>query len=261
MLANVGDTGAAHSSLMLAAALEKAAPGDKVLLVDFGQGIDVLLFEVTGAIATRAPRLGVAGSLARRVEDANYMRFLFHKGILPLERGARAEFDQKQPSTTLYRNRKTVLGLVGGRCTKTGTVQFPRSEVSVNPNDHAVGTQEDYPLAEKAARILTYTADRLTYSPDPPNYYGAIDFEGGGRMTVEFADVDGVDIEVGQEMRMMFRIKAVDENRAQFPLFLESGAGRLKEFLLCPRVSRTKSPFLAWAAPNSASAGIATPSS
>jgi 3-hydroxy-3-methylglutaryl CoA synthase len=219
MLANVGDTGTAHASLMLAAALEKAKSGETILLLDFGQGIDVLLFEATDAITQTRAGLGVAGAIARRVEDTNYMRFLFHKGVLPLERGARAEFDQKQPSTTLYRNRKAVLGLVGGRCTKTGTVQFPRSEISVNPNDHAVGTQEDYPFAERGARVLTYTADRLTYSPDPPNYYGAVDFEGGGRITVEFADCDGIDIEVGQEMRMMFRIKAVDEMRHKFRYF------------------------------------------
>lgn len=219
MVSNVGDTGVAHSSLMLAAALEKAKPGEKVLLLDFGQGIDVLLFEATDAISHKPGSMGVAGAIARRVPDENYMRFLFHKGILPLDRGARAEFDQKQPSTTLYRNRKAVLGLVGGRCTKTGTIQFPKSEVSVNPNDHTIGTQEDYPLAEKTARILTYTADRLTYTPDPPNYYGVIDFQGGGRITVEFADVDGVDIEVGQPMRMMFRIKAVDELRHNFRYF------------------------------------------
>ena len=219
MLANVGDTGAAHASLMLAAALEKASPGEKIVLLDFGQGIDVLLFEATDAIAHAPAHPGVAGAIARRFEDANYMRFLFHKGVLPLERGARAEFDQKQPSSTLYRNRKAVLGLVGGRCTKTGTVQFPRSEIGVNPNDHAIGAQEDYPFAERGARILTYTANRLTYSPNPPNYYGAVDFDGGGRITVEFADVDGVDIDVGQEMRMVFRIKAVDEMRHNFRYF------------------------------------------
>src|SRR3546814_1470670 len=49
-------------------------------------------------------------------------------GHLNLELGKRAEFDQKPVLTALYRNRKAVLGLVGGRCTVTGTVQFPRSE-------------------------------------------------------------------------------------------------------------------------------------
>lgn len=209
----VGDSGVAHPLLMLAAALERAGPGETIMLAGFGQGCDVLLFETTDAIAQLPRRSGVSSALARGKADDNYLRFLFHRGLLDLDRGMRAEADQKQPGTTLFRNRKTVLGLVGGRCTKTGTVQFPRSEISVNPNDRAIDTQEDYPLAEKQARIVTYTADSLTYSPAPPQYYGMIDFEGGGRMFTEFADVDAESIEVGLPMKMMFRIKAVDEKR------------------------------------------------
>ncbi|MDB5698247.1 MAG: hydroxymethylglutaryl-CoA synthase family protein [Alphaproteobacteria bacterium] len=209
----LGDSGVAHPLLMLVAELEQAKPGETIMVVGFGQGCDVLLFETTDTIAQLPKREGVAGALALGKADDNYLRFLFHRGLLDLDRGMRAEADQKQPGTTLFRNRKAVLGLVGGRCTKTGTVQFPRSEVSVNPNDRAVGTQEDYPLADKPARIVTYTADSLTYSPAPPQYYGMIDFDGGGRMFAEFTDVDGEGVEVGCPMKMMFRIKAVDEMR------------------------------------------------
>ena len=45
--ANCGDTGAAHTLMLLVATLEKSKPGDKILLVGFGQGADALLFEVT----------------------------------------------------------------------------------------------------------------------------------------------------------------------------------------------------------------------
>src|SRR3546814_12230645 len=96
----------------------------------------LLLFEVTAAIGSVKPRLGVSGWLARRIESNNYAKYLFHRGLLQLERGARAEHDSKTALTALWRNRKAVLGLVGGRCAKTGTVQFPKSEVSVNANDH-----------------------------------------------------------------------------------------------------------------------------
>ncbi|MDB5713050.1 MAG: hydroxymethylglutaryl-CoA synthase family protein [Sphingomonadales bacterium] len=209
----VGEAGVAHATLLLAAALETAAPGEKILLIGFGQGVDVLLFETTDAIANLPARRGVKGSIARGAKTDNYMRFLFHRGLLGLDRGMRAEADQKQPGTTLWRNRKAVFGLVGGRCTKTGTVQFPKSDIGVNPNDRTVGTQEDYPLADVAAKIVTYTADSLTYSPNPPSYYGLIDFEGGGRMMAEFADVDPSDVEVGRDMVMMFRIKSVDDMR------------------------------------------------
>lgn len=209
----VGEAGCAHATLMLARVLEDAKPGEKILLTSFGQGADLLLFEVTEHIGQRKPKFGVSGWLARRKAETNYLKYLFFRGLLPLEKGMRAEADQKQPLTALYRNRKAVLGLVGGRCTKTGTVQFPRTEVSVNPNDHTIRTQEDYPLAELSARILTYTADNLTYSPEPPSYYGNIEFEGGGRMMAEFVDIDPDAVEVGAELRMMFRIKAVDELR------------------------------------------------
>lgn len=209
----LGHSGAAHPLVMLVAALEKARPGQRILLASFGQGCDLMLFEATGAIGSVKPRLGLSGWLARRIESANYAKYLFHRGLLQLDRGMRAEHDSKTALTALWRNRKAVLGLVGGRCTKTGTVQFPKTEVSVNANDHAVGTQEDYPLAEVPAKILTWTADALTYSPDPPSYYGNIDFVGGGRMMAEFTDFPDGALDVGADLRMMFRIKAFDENR------------------------------------------------
>ena len=211
--ASVGYTGTAHSLLMLANALENAAPNQKILLAGFGQGADVLIFETTSHVKSVSPAKGVQGYLAERLADENYMRYLFHRDQIALEKGMRAEFDEKQPGTALSRNRKTALGLIGGKCTKTGTVQFPKTDISVSQNDRAIGTQEDYPLADKVAKITTFTADRLTYSPDPPTYYGMIDFEGGGRMISEFSDVSEGDIEVGRDMRMVFRIKAKDYNR------------------------------------------------
>src|SRR3546814_8727909 len=71
---------------MLAAALESAQAGERILLASFGQGCDLLLFEVTAAIGSVKPRLGVSGWLARRIESNNYAKYLFHRGLLQLER-------------------------------------------------------------------------------------------------------------------------------------------------------------------------------
>ena len=63
-----GETGAAHPLVMLVAALEDAKPGERILVVGFGQGADALLFEVTAAIAARARpprRQGPSGAAAR----------------------------------------------------------------------------------------------------------------------------------------------------------------------------------------------------
>lgn len=210
-IATIGHAGAAQAILMLAATLETAKAGEIICLIGFGQGCDVLLFEATGK--GLRPRLGVSGWLTRRMESQIYTKYLFHRDLLNLERGARAEYDAKTALTAMWRNRKAVMALVGGRCTKTGTVQFPMSEISVNPNDHAIRTQEEYPLAEVPATIMTWTADALTYSPEPPNCYGNIEFAGGGRMMAEFTDIDPAKLDVGVPLRMMFRIKAIDEKR------------------------------------------------
>jgi uncharacterized OB-fold protein len=106
-----------------------------------------------------------------------------------------------------------ILGLVGGRCTETGTVQFPRTRISVNPNNAAVDTQEPYKFAEKPASILSWSADNLTYAMSPPNHYGMMVFEGGGRIFMDITDVDPGDVDSGTPVRMVFRVKEWDDRR------------------------------------------------
>jgi len=60
---------------------------------------------------------------------------------------------------------------------------------------------------------MSFTADQLTYCPDPPACYGMVTFEEGGRFMADFTDVDAPDLKVGMRMRMMFRIKEVDAQR------------------------------------------------
>jgi 3-hydroxy-3-methylglutaryl CoA synthase len=208
-----GETGAAHPLVMLVAALEDAKPGDKILVAGFGQGVDALLFEVTPANAKRTGRLGVKGHLARRREEANYNKFLAFNDVIEIERGMRAEADKLTALSAMWRNRGAVTSFMGGNCTKCGTLQYPLSRVCVNPNCGAIDTQVPEPFADKTGKINSYTADRLTYSPDPPAAYGMIQFEEGGRWMMDFTDVDEGDLEVGRPMRMMFRVKDVDTQR------------------------------------------------
>ncbi len=213
LAAVLGYAGAAQPLVLLSHLLERAAPGKKIAVAAFGGGCDVILLETTGAIASARPETGVAGCLADRKPETNYVRYLAFSGLLDLEKGMRAEFDQKPILTALYRERKAVLALVGGRCSVTGKVQFPKSPISVNQDERMIGTQEDYPLAERAARIVSYTGDALTFHPDPPCYYGSVEFDGGGRAMLEFVDFDDGQVDVGADVRMVFRIKAVDDRR------------------------------------------------
>jgi hydroxymethylglutaryl-CoA synthase len=208
-----GETGAAHPVVMLANALEEAKPGDKILLVAFGQGCDALLFEATEQLPRLAPRLGVKGHLARRREETNYAKFLAFNDLVAIERGMRAEVDKQTPLSSLYRNRRMLTGFVGGQCRKCGTLQFPKLNVCVNPNCNAFHSQDDHPFADMPAKVQSYTADRLTYSPDPPHYYGMVVFDEGGRLMIDFTDCDAASVDVAAPMRMVFRIKDYDPQR------------------------------------------------
>jgi hydroxymethylglutaryl-CoA synthase len=212
--ANCGETGAAHALVMLVNALEHAQSGDKILVVGFGQGCDALLFEVTDAIKSMSGRLGISGHLARRRAETNYNRFLAFNDLLTMERGIRAEVDKNTGLTTLFRNRAMTQGFVGGKCTQCGTLQFPKSNICVAPDCAAIGSQADEPFSDKTAKLNSYTADGLTYTPDPPNYFGMIQFDEGGRLMSDFTDVDpGIELEVGMPMRMVFRVKDYDKRR------------------------------------------------
>ena len=208
-----GETGTAHALVMLVRALEESKPGEKILVAGFGQGCDALLFETTAALKTLAPRLGIKGSLARRKAETNYNKFLAFNDLVTVEKGMRAEVDKQTALSTLYRKRDMLTGLIGGRCEKCGTVQFPKSNVCVNPNCNALHSQIDRPFAEMGGRVNSFTADLLTYCPDPPAHYGMVQFAEGGRMMMDFTDVDTGSIEVGMPMRMVFRVKEYDPAR------------------------------------------------
>jgi hydroxymethylglutaryl-CoA synthase len=208
-----GETGAAHPLVMLVDALERAKPGETILAVGFGQGCDAVLLEATERLPKLAPRRGVKGHLARRKEETNYAKLLAFNDLIAIERGMRAEVDKATPLSSLYRNRRMLTGFIGGQCRKCGTLQFPKLNVCVNPNCNAFHSQDDHPFADMPAKVQSYTADRLTYSPDPPHYYGMVVFEEGGRLMIDFTDCDAESVDVAAPMRMMFRIKDYDPAR------------------------------------------------
>jgi len=127
--------------------------------------------------------------------------------------GIRAEAPLQTALTTLYRNRKMLLGLVGGVCRECGTPQFPKSDVCVNPECGAVHSQDDYEFADQPARVKTFTGDMLSVSVDPPNIYGMVEFENGGRFMADFTDCTLDEVKVGLPMQMTFRRRVVDMER------------------------------------------------
>ena len=208
-----GETGAAHPLVMLVTALEQAEPGQRILVVGFGQGCDALYFKVTDEIKKLPEKAGIKGCLESKKELTSYTKFLQFRELIETEKGIRAEETAQTSLTMLWRKHKMVLGLVGGKCTKCKTPQYPRQEICVNPECKAVHSLEDYEFADRPARVMTYTADYLAFSVDPPAKYGMIQFEDGGRFLVDFTDCELEDIFVGQPVSLTFRKRYADKDR------------------------------------------------
>lgn len=212
LTATIGDAGSAQPLLALIDALEEAKPGDLILVASFGQGSDALIFQATEALQGVARGSGVKDAVARRTPESNYFRYLALNELVDIERGMRAEVDKATALSALYRHRD-MSALLGGRCTACGTPQFPRSRVCVNPDCQAVGDQAPYGFADLTGTLQSFTADALTYCPDPPQYYGMVQFDGGGRFMADLTDVADAELRVGQPVEMAFRIKERDAAR------------------------------------------------
>ncbi|MBT0782940.1 OB-fold domain-containing protein [Paracoccus sp. pheM1] len=206
--AGAGDLGTAAPLFGLALALEQAEPGQIVLLAGCGNGCDVLVLEVTA----KTDRRPAHQALDEGAPLASYSRLLSLTGGIDLDWGPRAEVNQKVSASVLARHGREMHGFVGGR-DQSGNVQFPKTPMPVSPALAEPGVYQDVILRDEPARVVSITADRLNFTPDPPFYFGLVQFENGARVVMEHCDVEGEAQEVGAPLRMRFRIKAIDRQR------------------------------------------------
>ena len=69
----------------------------------------------------------------------------------------------------------------------------------------AVDRMERAPLAGRPGVVVTYTVDRLAFSPAPPIINAVVDFEGGGRYTLEVTDATPDEVDIGTPLELTFR--------------------------------------------------------
>jgi 3-hydroxy-3-methylglutaryl CoA synthase len=208
-----GEMGVAQPLLLLLSMLAEASPGQRLLLIGFGQGVDALVLSA-GADAVAVARRELARALARSRLEPYYTRYLAHRGLLAPDFGMRAERDQRTAQSVAWRKHRELAAFIGGRCTACGAVQFPQSRVCVNPDCRRTDTQVDHRLAESTGRVRSLTEDWQAYTPHPPCIYGNIGLEAGGNLLMEFTDTEPGDLEVGAEVKFVFRIKDSDRQRA-----------------------------------------------
>ena len=186
--------------LLLASMLDEAEPGRVLALVSLVDGADVILLRATDAVGDPVPARTVSAQVDAAGE-VTYAKFL--------EWRRRAHAAAPQPpragpdlSSVAYRNSDWKFGFVGSRDEESGALHLPPSKVSF-----ATGStdMEPAPMADIPATVVTFTVDRLAYSPSPPIVFAVVDFDGGGRFPVELTDVEADEVRIGDRVEMTFR--------------------------------------------------------
>lgn len=196
-----GNMGSAHGLVLLAAALEYANPGDKLLWVTYGDGCDVMALTVTDAVERCRRNRSVQRMLESKAETS-YPKYLRWRDLVATEPPNRPR-SEPASAPALARDRKGGLALFGSKCRNCGTIQYPIQRVCMEC--HAKDDYDFYPFADKVGKIVTFSHDNLAVSPDPPTTLAAVDFEEGGRMMLDVTDRDPDVIQIGLPVEMTFR--------------------------------------------------------
>ncbi len=225
LLTKIGETGSASPLMMLVWALEGAKPGDRILLASYGSGSQALFFRVSEEIEKRRAKRGFSFYLNSGKELTSYQKYAVFRGIMPVETGFRGEVGTTQLALA-WRERKALLAFNGSRCRRCGTPQYPPQRVCVDPDCGAIDEMEDYRFSDKRGTLFTYTEDHLAFSLNPPQVYGAIDFDGGGRFTLDITDCEPGTLKVGMSMEMTLRRKYLDQARGIHGYFWKATPAR-----------------------------------
>jgi hydroxymethylglutaryl-CoA synthase len=201
LAASVGNTGAAHAGVMLAAALDAARPDQVIAALSLADGADVTVWRTTGTISARRPNTTVAAQIAS-AGPVSYATFLTWRGFLRREPPRRPD-PQPPEAPASARAGGWKYAFTGSRCQACGARHVPPQRVCVKC--HAVDRMRPERLSDVPATIATFTVDRLAYSMSPPVVVAVVDFEGGGRFQCEMTDVDPKAVKIGDRVEMTFR--------------------------------------------------------
>jgi hydroxymethylglutaryl-CoA synthase len=204
----IGNLGAAQAGLGLADGLERATPGQVIVVVELADGADAVVLRTTGELERvqesrrQAGALNVADLVGSGRADLAYAVFLTWRGQLRREPPRRPD-PERPDAPAMLRNEGWKFGFRASRCEACGFVHLPPTRVCLSCR--AVDQMTPLRLADARGTVATFTVDRLAYSPSPPMVGAVIDFDGGGRYRGEMTDVDPTAVSIGSRVEMTFR--------------------------------------------------------
>lgn len=200
LLSSVGNTGAAHTLLLLTAALEEAKAGERILVASYGNGSDAFILKVTPEIEKIKKRRGLKDYLGSKALLPSYEKYLLFRQLLeqPPEL-----FNVDSAATVIYRTRRWVYGFHGSKCKHCGTVSFPIDRVC-----YTCQTKDEFEevrLSDRKGKIFTFSLDNLAGGPDVPLVQTILEMEEGARVYCIMTEADPKEVKIGLPVEMTFR--------------------------------------------------------
>jgi len=200
LFGKVGNAGAAFVPILLTAALEEARAGDRLLVVGYGDGADAFIVEVKPDIEKLRDRRGVSWHLKRRGELSSYDKYLRFRQMLATEHDRRAGAGIS--ATKHFRDRDDDVTLLGIRCRRCGTTQYPSQRVC-----YGCFAKDDFDkvrLSDKIGTVKSFTFDNFAGSPDPPLVATVTDIE-GARLYLQMTDAAAKEVKLDLPVELSFR--------------------------------------------------------
>ncbi len=206
----LGNTGTAHSLILLAAALDEAKPGDRILLLSYGDGADAVVLKVTEQIEKIRNKYGVKAHLEAKKMIPDYATYLVWRGLLnpEHEKVYYSHYQENTAAPALYREGNRITRFHGGKCKDCGAVHFPPQRLC--PKCRAQDQYEEVRLVDKKATVYTFSIDYASVV-DKPSVLPIVDFAGGGRAELYMTDREVNEVKVGMDVVMTFRLLFTDE--------------------------------------------------
>jgi hydroxymethylglutaryl-CoA synthase len=195
----LGNTGTPQVLMMLAAALDAAKAGDKLLVANYGDGADAFLVEVNDAFPAVPAKRSIQTYLLNKRMLPNYNAYAAFRKLMDRDR-----YVPPSSPVIYWRDSKMELALYGARCRKCGTVQYPPPRVCVE-----CGTKDELDevkLAHKGT-VFTFTLDHLVGGEylNTPVPRVVADLEGGGRTFLDMTDCDPKEVSIGMPVELTLR--------------------------------------------------------
>jgi hydroxymethylglutaryl-CoA synthase len=205
---SIGNLGAAQAALALCDVLERAEPGQVIVVLSLADGADALVLRTTGALTaaqearTTAGLPSVAEQIAVGRDDLPYATFLTWRGQMRREPPRRPD-PERPGAPTVHRSEEWKYAFAGSRCLVCGFRHMPPTRACLSC--HAIDQMQSERLADVPGTVATFTIDHLAFSLSPPVVGVIVDFDGGGRYRCEMTDVVAGELSIGDRVSMTFR--------------------------------------------------------